>query len=106
MKRHLAARWLTRVFRPFRRLEFASMSDQSEKRAAREAAHEAAEKVAASLVEDPSVIRSLVSGPTNAIPLETGDPVPGGIRPGPETGHKPSEPDALAEPAGSQPKSE
>jgi hypothetical protein len=49
---------------------------------------EAAKRVTGSLVEHRSVIRSLITAPNNAIPLEKGDPVPGGIRPGPETNHE------------------
>jgi hypothetical protein len=86
------------------------MSDEPERQEPPgEAAREAAEEVAASLVEHRSLIRSLVSGPVNAIPLETGDPVPGGIRPGPGTGHKPSaetESEGSSSSSGSPPKPE
>jgi hypothetical protein len=57
---------------------------------------EAAKKVAASLVKrslakEPAEYKSLVSDPSAVLPMDAGDPLPDGIRPGPGTGHTPSD---------------
>jgi hypothetical protein len=58
---------------------------------------EATQDIAASLVRQPRgiEIRSLVSSPPDilrpdVLPMDDGDPLPDGIRPGPGTGHTPS----------------
>ena len=81
------------------------MSDEPESQEPGEAARQAGDEVAASLVEEyRSLTRAFITDPANAIPLEIDEPVPGGIRPGPETGHKPSA-EAGSEDSPSQPSS-
>lgn len=58
----------------------------SDKKSGDQSSESAAERVAASLGEQ-AHFRSMSLAMTDPIPLQQGDPVPGGIRPGPDTSH-------------------
>jgi hypothetical protein len=65
-----------------------SESAAPEKESAEQPSESAAREIAASIAEQAQT-RSLTTAVGDPIPVEHGEPVPGGIRPGPDTSHTP-----------------